>query len=161
MDPATIAASVVALLVPYLKKATEEFAGEAGKFAGEAGKGAALFVQEKAKALCERLRSKFASDTPAVETFNRFASDPDAHKGEMETQLASKLIDDKPLQDELAAALAEVKRAAPQIRVVQKMKEAEAVVGLRAKRMTRGTAEVTQEIEKAKNTTGIEFDEIS
>ena len=31
MDPATIAASADALLAPYLKKAAEEFAGEAGK----------------------------------------------------------------------------------------------------------------------------------
>jgi hypothetical protein len=40
------------------------------------------------------------------------------------------------------------------------MKEAEAVVGLKAKRMTRGTAEVTQEIDKAKGSTGVEIDEI-
>ena len=49
MDPATIAASLVALLAPFLKKAAEEFAGEAGK-------GAASFVQDKAKALWQRLR---------------------------------------------------------------------------------------------------------
>jgi hypothetical protein len=153
MDPATIAASVVALLAPYLKKAAEEFAGEGGK-------GAATFVQEKAKALWQRLRAGFAGDAPAVETLDRFAADPDAHKDEVEAQVAGKLAHDRPLQDELAAALAEVKRAAPQIRVVQKMKEAEAVVGLKAKRMTRGTVEVTQEIDKAKGTTGVELDEI-
>jgi hypothetical protein len=153
MDPATIAASLVALLAPYLKKAAEEFAGEVGK-------GAASFVQEKAKALWQRLRGSFSGDGSAAELLDRFADDPDAHKDEVEAQVAGKLARDKPLQDELAAGLAEIKRVAPQIRVVQRMKEAEAVVGLKAKRMVRGAAEVTQEIDKAKGTTGVEIDEI-
>jgi hypothetical protein len=154
MDPVTIAASVVALLTPYLKKAAEEFAGAAGK-------SAASFVQGKAKILWQRLRAGFAGDAPAVESLDQFATDPDTHKDEVEAQIAAKLARDKPLQDELAAAIAEIKRAAPQIRVVQKMKEAEAVVGLKAKRMTRGTLEVTQESEKAKGVTGVEIDEIA
>ncbi len=153
MEPATIAASLVALLAPYLKKAAEEFAGEAGK-------GVATFVQEKAKALWERLRAGFAGNAPAIQVLDRFAADPDAHRDEVEVQLAGKLAQDRPLQEELAATLAEIKRAAPEIRVVQKMKEAEAVVGLKAKRMNRGTAGVTQEIDKAKGTTGVEIDEI-
>src|SRR5438309_1809452 len=63
MDPATIGASVVALLVPYLKKAAEEFAGEAGK-------GAATFVKEKAQALWHRLRAGFAGDASALEVLD-------------------------------------------------------------------------------------------
>ena len=55
MDPVSIAAGVGALLAPYLKKAAEEFAGEAGKY-----------VQEKAKGLWEKLRAKFESDPPAA-----------------------------------------------------------------------------------------------
>src|SRR5215469_17839521 len=98
MDPATIAASLVALLAPFLKKAAEEFAGEAGK-------GAASFVQDKAKALWQRLRGSFSGDGSAVERLDRFAHDPEAHKDEVETQIADKLARDKPLQDELAAVL--------------------------------------------------------
>jgi hypothetical protein len=154
MDPTTIAASVVTLLVPYLKKAAEAFAGEAGKTA-------ATFVQEKAATIWRRLRARFAGDEQAVEALNQFAGDPDAHKEEVEAQVAAKLADDKSLQDEFAAIIAEIKRAAPQIRVVQKMKEAENTVGLKARRMTRGSAEVMQEIDKAKRVTGAEFDEIT
>ncbi len=153
MDPATIAASAVALLAPYLKKAAEEFAGEAGK-------GAATLVKEKAQALWQRLSAGFAGDAAAVEVLDRFAADPDAHKDEFEKKMAGKLAEDRPLRDEFAAALAEIRRAAPHIRVVQKMEEAEATVGLRAKRMSRGTAEVTQVIDKAKGTTGVDLDEI-
>ncbi|MDA9396263.1 hypothetical protein WN73_37750 [Bradyrhizobium sp. CCBAU 45394] len=153
MEPSVIAASVVALLTPYLKKAAEEFAGEAGK-------GAATFVQEKAKAIWERLRKAFSADPSATAALNRFEADPNAAKDEAEAQIASQIARDNGLQTELAAAIAEVKRAAPQIRVVQNMKEAEEVVGLKAKRMTRGSAEVSQHMDKAKKVTGADFDEI-
>jgi hypothetical protein len=153
MDPSTVAASLVTLLAPYLGKAAMEFAGEAGKQAQ-------TFVQERAKALWERLRLAFADDAHSAETLDRFASDPDTHKEEVEARVADRLTRDKPLQDELATGLKEIKQAAPQIRVVQQMKEAEAVVGLKVRRMTRGTAEVTQVFDSAKNVTGAELDEI-
>jgi hypothetical protein len=46
------------------------------------------------------------------------------------------------------------------VRVVQKMGEAEELVGARAKRLKRGTVDVNQHVEKAKKVTGAEFDEI-
>jgi hypothetical protein len=153
MEPSVIAASVVALLTPYLKKAAEAFVGEAGK-------GAATFVQEKAKAIWERLRKASDVDPSATAALDRFEADPDAGKDEAETQIASRIALDRGLEAELAEAIAEVKRAAPQIRVVQNMKEAEDVVGLKAKRMTRGNAEVSQVMDKAKKVSGAEFDEI-
>ena len=116
--------------------------------------------EEKAQALWQRLSAGFAGDAAAVEVLDCFAADPDAHKDEFEKKMAGKLAEDRPLRDEFAAALAEIRRAAPHIRVVQKMEEAEATVGLRAKRMSRGTAEVTQVIDKAKGTTGVDLDEI-
>lgn len=153
MEPSVIAASVVALLTPYLKKAAEAFVGEAGK-------GVATFVQEKAKAIWERLREASGADPSATAALDRFEADPDAGKDEAEMQIASQIAQDSGLQAELAVAITEVKRAAPQIRVVQNMKEAEDVVGLKAKRMTRGSAEVSQVMDKAKNVSGAEFDEI-
>ena len=51
MDPATLAASVAALVAPYLRKAGEEFVGEAGQY-----------VQKKAGELWGKLRAKFDSD---------------------------------------------------------------------------------------------------
>ena len=153
MDPMTVAASVTALLAPYLQKAVEEFAGEVGK-------SAATFVQQKAGAIWRRLRSAFAGDAPAAEVLNKFEADPAAHKDTIEVQIAEKLKQDEPLMRELAAAIAEIKQAAPTIRVVQKMEEAETVVGAKARRMKQGTLDVDQQIKKGKNVTGVELDEI-
>jgi D-alanyl-D-alanine carboxypeptidase len=150
MDPATIAASAAALLAPYLKKAAEDFVGEAGKY-----------VQEKAKVLWQKLRSKLDGDPPAKEVLDRFEADPVAHGEAFQAKLEEKVAQDPPLSDELSSELAEIKRNAPYVRVVQKMREAEGVVGLEVKRLKRGTVVVTQEIDKAKNITGAKLDEIS
>lgn len=150
MDPVSIAAGVGALLAPYLKKAAEEFAGEAGKY-----------VQEKTKGLWEKLRAKFESDPQAEKTLERFEADPEGARPDFEAQLEKKVTEDPSLRDELAQALAEVKRQAPYVRVVQRIKEAEELTGVKARRMTRGTVDVKQEAEKVKNATGAEFDEIS
>jgi hypothetical protein len=153
MDPVTIAASLTALLAPYLQKAAEEFAGGVGK-------GAATFVQQKAGAIWHRLRSAFAGDAPAAEVLDKFEADPAAHKDTIEVQFAAKLKQDEPLMRELAAAIAEIKQAAPTIRVVQKMEEAESVVGVKAKRMKQGNLDVDQQITGGKSITGVELDEI-
>lgn len=149
MDPVSIAAGVGALLAPYLKKAAEEFAGEAGKYA-----------QEKAKALWEKLRAKFESDPPAEKTLERFEADPDGARSDFEAQVKKKAEEDPSLRDELAQALAEVKRQAPHVKVVQRIKEAEELTGVEARRLTRGTVDVTQEIDKGKKVTGVKLDEI-
>ena len=98
MEPSVIAASVVALLTPYLKKAAEAFAGEAGK-------GAVTFVQEKAKAIWERLRKASGPDPSATAALDRFEADPDAGKNEAETQIANQIAQDNSLQTELAAVI--------------------------------------------------------
>jgi hypothetical protein len=149
MDPVSIAAAVGALLAPYFKKAAEDFVGEAGKY-----------VQGKAKALWERLRAKFEGDPPAKEALGRFEADPDAARPAFEAQVAKKVAADAALRDELAQALAEVKRQAPQVKVVQRIKQAEEVAGVEARRLSRGTVEVTQEVEKAQKVTGAKLDEI-
>jgi hypothetical protein len=149
MDPATIAASVAALLAPYLRKAGEDFVGEAGKF-----------VQEKAKVLWQKLRAKLDGDPPAKVVLDRFEKDPEAHAGEFKATIEEKITDDKPLSDEISADVAEIKRKAPYLRVVQQMTEAEGVVGAKAKRLKSGTVDVSQVIKKAKNVTGAELDEI-
>ena len=86
MDPATIAASVAALLTPYLKKAGEEFAGEAGKF-----------VQEKARLLWQKLRAKLDGKPPAKEVLDSFEKDPAAHADDFTETVAATVAADKPL----------------------------------------------------------------
>lgn len=149
MDPATIAASAAALLAPYLKKAGEDFVGEAGKD-----------VQEKAKGLWLKLRAKLDGEPEGKVVLDQFEKDPEAHGEEFKAKVEEKVSADKALSDEIAADVADIKRKAPYIRVVQKMTEAEDVVGVKAKRMKSGTVDVEQDIEKAKKVTGFEAEDI-
>ena len=50
--------------------------------------------------------------------------------------------------------------AGANVKVVQRMTEAEQLVGVKARRLARGNVDVTQEVDKAKKVTGAEFDEI-
>jgi hypothetical protein len=149
MDPATIAASVGALLLPYLKKIGEDFVGEAGSY-----------VQDKAKILWQKLRAKLDGDPPAKEVLDRFEKDPVTHAADFQTKIQEKVAADKPLADEISADLTEIKRKAPYVRVVQQMTDAERLVGVEAKRLRSGTIDVTQKIDNAKDVTGVKLDDI-
>jgi hypothetical protein len=149
MDPATIAAGVAALLAPYLKQIGEDFVGEAG-----------TYVREKAKGLWQRLRAKLDGDPPAKVVLDRFAENPDAYGAEFTVTLTEKIAADEPLAAEISADVAEIKRKAPYVRVVQKMTDAEGIVGARAKRLKAGTVDVSQVFEKATNVIGADLDEI-
>lgn len=149
MDPATIAASVAALLAPYLKQAGEDFVGEAGKF-----------VQGRAKVLWQKLRARLEGEPQDKVVLDRFEKDPDTHGDDFRATLEQKMASDKTLSDEISTDVSEIKRQAPYVRVVQKMTEAENVVGAKAKRLKSGTVDVGQGIDKAKNVIGAEVDEI-
>lgn len=69
-------------------------------------------------------------------------------------------MEDSTLRAELAEALAEVKRQAPHVRVVQRIEEGEKLIGVKARRLERGTVDVVQEGGKVKEATGAELDEI-
>lgn len=149
MDPVTIAAGVGALLAPYLKKAAEAFAGEAGKY-----------VHERAKGLWEKLRVKLGGDPQAEKALDRFEADPDGARPDFQAQVEKKAAEDPALRDELAQVLADIKRQAPYVKVVLQVKEAEEVTALEAERMTRGTVDVTMVVETAKKVTGPKIGEI-
>ena len=148
MDPATLAAGVAALLAPLFKKAAEAFVGEAGPY-----------VEEKAKLLWQKLRAKMEGDTSSAASLERFNADPDTHLGEFKAKVEEKIAADPALGEDLSATLADIKRKAPYVKVVQEVKEAEDVVGIETKHMKGGTADVTQKIEKGK-ATGFKCDEI-
>jgi hypothetical protein len=149
MDPVTIAAAVGALFAPYFKKAAEAFAGEAGKY-----------VHGKVKDMWEKLRARVAGDPQAAAALDRFERDPDGARTELEALVEKQTAADTGLRDELAEALAEIKRQAPNVKVVQRVKEAEEAVALKARRLARGNVDVTQEVDKAKKATAVEIDEI-
>jgi hypothetical protein len=132
MDPATIAAGAAALLAPYLKKAGEEFAGEAGKY-----------VQEKARLLWQKIRAKLDGDPPAKVVLDKFEANPDAHAEEFKAKVAEKIGSDKPLGEQISADVADVKAKAPYVRVVLNITDAERAIGVRAARLNAGTVDVT------------------
>jgi hypothetical protein len=150
MDPVTIAAAVGALFAPYFKRAAEAFAGEAGKS-----------VHGKVKDMWEKLRARVAGDPQAAAALDHFERDPDGARPELEALVEKQAAADTALRDELAEALAEIKRQAPNVKVVQRVKEAEEeAVALKARRLARGNVDVTQEVDKAKKATAVEIDEI-
>jgi hypothetical protein len=149
MDPATIAASVAALLAPYLKKAGEDFVGEAGKY-----------VQERAKGLWQKIRTKLDGEPESKVVLDQFEKNPDAHADEFKATIEKKVEADQALSNEISADVADIKRKAPYLRVVQEMTNAEDVVGAKVKRMKSGTVDVTQKIDKATKTTGADIDEM-
>jgi hypothetical protein len=149
MDPTILAASVVAALTPYAKKATEEFAGEIGK---------AVF--EKTKSLMGWIKAKFAHDPSMVDVVKRFEDDPDKYSPFLQDVLQERLQAEPSMADELGRLVEEIKKTGPTVGVVVKMKKAEDVVGLRVKTMKRGKADVNIDIEEGKNIRGAEIDEL-
>ena len=146
MDPTTLAAGAIALLIPYLAKAGEEFAGEGGKAAWRlAGR------------LLDRLRTAFKDRPREQRTLENFSREPSGSSTAVQEMLQSVIEQDPDLGREIDHILQEVKRLGPNVLVSQHINEAEEVIGLRAGRIRSGSVEVNQEIGKGKNITGAEF----
>jgi hypothetical protein len=146
MEPVTITAGVIALLTPYVKKAAEQFAGEAGKV-----------IWNKTQGLFEKLQARLGGDQEAENTLAQFEKDPEQGQAGLEALLKEILTKDHILRDEIAGVLTEVKRDGPQVRIVQRVKEAERLVGIEAERVARGEVEVIQEADKVQEATGGKF----
>lgn len=151
MDPiiATLAANAVAVLIPYVKKGAEEFASEVGNAA-----------TEKVKILLNTLKTRLSGDKEAAGNLERFEEKPERYKSALEDNLLEKLDQDKNLAAELEKLLKEIKDASPNIDVYIKMTEGEDVTGIRGKEMKKGKAKVSMEIEKGKNVTGADIEQI-
>lgn len=149
MDPLTLAAAVVALLKPFITKAADQFAGEAGRA-----------VWDKTATLFTRVRSTLAKDPAVRDTVDKFVREPDAQADAVQAALARDFQCDPAFFAEVEALIADIKRTGPHVAVVQQMKVAEDVVGIEAKRMGRGSASVRQETDHAIRMTGARIDEI-
>jgi len=149
MDPLTLAAAVIALLKPFATKAADQFAGEAGRA-----------VWDKTAALLTRLRSALTKDPAVRDGVDEFVREPDAQADAAQALLAQEFQRDPALRAEIEALIADIKRAGPQVAVVQQMKVAEDVVGIEARRMSRGSASVRQDADHAVRMTGAKIDEI-
>ena len=161
MDPVTLTAGLAALLAPFLKKAAEKFADEAGS---EAGK----FVLEKAQTLWEKLRvdrqgigEVGRGDRSGEQALEQFKTDPDAQLDTFQEKVSLRLARDPALAEELAALLAEVKRGAPRLQVVQEIESAERMVGVKARHLgAKASIEVTQKAKQVGEAIGVEIDEM-
>jgi len=146
MDPVTLAAGAIALLTAYLTKAGAEFAGEGGKAAWRL-----------ASRLLGRLRSAVTGKPREQEALEAFSSEPVGSAAKTQEMLEGVLKANPELGGEIAQILQEVKRLGPNVSVVQRIKEAEDVAGVKARRIRSGSVEVNQEIEKSKNVTGVQI----
>lgn len=146
MDPVSIAAGVVSVLLPYVVKGGEEFAKTLGKTAAE-----------KVGGMLARLKSRWSGDGKAAEALAQFEKAPQANEARLEAVLQERLVTDAALSAELAALVDEL---GPQVHVFQTLKEGENVTGIAADEMTEGTASVTQQIDKGRSVTGVTIKKI-
>ncbi len=142
MDPVTgtLAASVVAVLAPYVAMGAQEFARNAGKEA-----------YEKAKTMLATLKAKWTWDKEATDALARFEQKPERYAPVLEDVLREKLAEDKELAALMATVLNEM---GPSLEVVQKMEEGRRVTGLEAEEMIEGKARISQDIERGEDVTG-------
>lgn len=127
VDITVLAAGAVALLSPFVRRATDEFAGEVGRK-----------VWASTERLLARIRQVFCSNQEDAAVLARYEQEPDAAAGEFARVLEARLRRDRELRQAATDAIAEAKGASAQLRVTQRVIEAERVVGLRAKRLDPG-----------------------
>ena len=112
----------------------------------------------KVKDMWEKLRARVAGD-PQAAALDRFERDPGT-RTELEALVETQAAADTVLRDELVEALAEIKRQAPNVKVVQRVKEAEEAVALKARRLACSNVDVAQAVDKAKKVVDVEIAEI-
>lgn len=106
MDPATLATSTVALIVPYLAKAGEAIAAKAGQAVWDSFAG-------KAKALYDGIKAKFAGDEDAATALKQLENKPDSEgrQASLKEVLEGKIQADPTFADMLSQLVAEVKQS--------------------------------------------------
>jgi len=146
MDPAIVdlATKVVAVLLPFVSKGAEEFATKVGDTA-----------YEKAKKLLSTLKQSWSRDAEATESLVRFEQKPERYKTVLEDILQEKFVEDHNLAAQVAQLLQEMR---PILEIIQQMKEGKNITGLKAKEMRSGRACISQDIVKAQEVIGAEFD---
>jgi hypothetical protein len=137
---ASVAASALSVLTPYLVKGADEFARAAGE--------AAL---DKAKGILGVLKAKWAGDDYAAGTLARYEAQPERYRPAVEDVLTEQLAKDQELAAAIRKQLAEI---GPTLQIIQKLDRGENVTGLEADELASGRVSVTQEIKEAKDVRG-------
>lgn len=142
MDPTLIAlaAKTVAILRPYVAKTATEFISTVGQTG-----------HDRAKALLDRLRSRWAGDVGSTVVLDQFEQDPDTFERPLDAILQRQLADDSEFREEVESAIEEL---GPTLEIFQRMGVGENVTGLEADELARGKVSVRQEIDQGSGITG-------
>jgi len=146
MDPATIAASVVTLLAPYVKDAGQELV----KAVGDVGIG-------KVKELLTTLRRRFADDPAAAQDLSRFEKDPATRADDLKETIAAKAQADPAFADEITQR---VKDLGPVIVAVQDFTTLRNATNVSIGSMGAGKLTATQTGETGDTVTNVRIDKI-
>ena len=139
-----LAAKVVEILSPYVKKGFDKFSEDVGKAGAE-----------KVKGLLDTIKARFSGDKVASKNLAEYEKKPEIYQPVIQETLKEKMLKDKDMAAELEGL---VKELGPTLELIQKIKilEGEATV-LESDEMKSGKLKATQEIdevrEKGKATT--------
>jgi len=139
-----LAASVIAMITPYLVKGGEAFASEAGKAAFKT-------VSD----LMGRLKTWWKGDPVAEATAGAIAADPQLNGKRLGGMLDDAFVADPRFAEDVRSLL---KAVGPEITVIQNIKIANGLTGADVGRMVSGRVAVTQTMDEATNTTGFRSD---
>ena len=146
MDPVTLGATVMSILIPYVAKKAEKFIDLAGQAA-----------YNQAKKLFTTLKSRWAGDKEATDQLAYFEQNPERYQPIIEDILRKRLAHDRELAVELEQL---INQMGPSLTIIQEMDEAKRVVGLKVRHMKKGRASITQKAKKAEDITGADIDTI-
>jgi hypothetical protein len=119
------------------------------KGAEEFVKAAGKDAYEKARNLVASLRARWAGNSEALETLTRVAEKPGRYEPVLRDILEEELKDPS-----FAAELSrQLDALGPHLRVIQELDEAKNVTGIEVEEFTRGNAQVEQKIKKGESVT--------
>ena len=140
MDPATLAASVISILTPYVTKGATELVETVGQVA-----------YDHAKKLFDTLKTRWSADPVASDSLTRFEKNPDVHSPALQEIVEERLQTDPQLSQEVSQT---VKDIGPKLEILVKMTKGEDVTGLDADKVKRGDIKVTVDIGEGKKVVG-------
>jgi Tfp pilus assembly protein PilN len=138
-----MAAGVVSVLTPLLKKGAEAFTEAAGKEAAQ-----------KAMSLLAGLRQRWAGDAAAKAELAKFEADPPAHADGLKEVLTAAMTADPQFAAEIERV---IKQIPPKIWVQQIFNEGKEVYGARIARDLQADVTIIQEANKVEKMTGLEL----
>ncbi len=142
-----ITKDVIAVLLPFVSKAAEEFATQAGDTA-----------YKKAELLWTTLHQKWSKDKEATKALTRFEQEPEQYKSTLEYFLQDRLPDDA----DLLASLRQILQSKqPTLDIHQHiMEEGKKITGVKAKAIKSGSINVSQDIKSAEEVVGVDITDL-